>query len=196
MKSRKINSLIAETLCHGGIGVMPTDTIYGIVGSALNKKTVSHIYTLRKRNPKKPMIILIGSMADMKSFGIRLTPAMKKILKNVWPGAVSVVLPIGVQAAKKFAHLHRGTKTLAFRLPKPVWLRTLLKETGPLVAPSANFEGKRPAQTVQAAKHYFGDTVQFYVDAGRCVSKPSTLIAIKNGAMVVLRKGVVPIRLL
>ena len=31
-------------LKKGGIGVMPTDTIYGLVGSALNKKTIKRIY--------------------------------------------------------------------------------------------------------------------------------------------------------
>ena len=51
---------IVTTLRNGGVGVVPTDTIYGIVGSALNPKTVARIYKLRRRNPKKPMIILIG----------------------------------------------------------------------------------------------------------------------------------------
>ena len=49
---------------------MPTDTIYGVVGQALNKKTVERIYTARKRMPSKPMIILISSVNDLRLFGI------------------------------------------------------------------------------------------------------------------------------
>ncbi len=49
----------AEVLRRGGVGVMPTDTIYGIVGSALRPSTVRRIYRLRRRNLRKPMIILI-----------------------------------------------------------------------------------------------------------------------------------------
>jgi len=174
------------------IGILATDTMYGIVGSAFDKEAVERIYRLRKRNLKKPMIILIGAVNDLKKFGIVTTPAIKKILKKVWPGRVSVVLPC---PPKKFAYLHRGTKTLAFRLPKPHWLRGLLMKTGPLVAPSANIQGKPPAQTMRAARKYFGSTLDFYVDAGRLDSKPSTLISINHGRTVVLREGAVKVDL-
>jgi len=195
MNLDKINHHLAPMLRDGKIGVLPTDTIYGIVGTALKKKTVLTIYSARKRSPKKPMIILIGSVRDIRKFSVPLTPKVKNILKHVWPGAVSVVLPLnakGVRGAlqsKKFEYLHRGTKTLAFRLPKPLWLRRLLKKTGPLVAPSANLEGEKPAATIRDAKRYFDDRVDFYIDAGRRVAKPSTLIAIKNGKLIVMRKG-------
>ena len=49
-------------LKNGGVVVMPTDTIYGIVGSALNLEVVEKIYKLRKRILDKPMIILVGSI--------------------------------------------------------------------------------------------------------------------------------------
>jgi L-threonylcarbamoyladenylate synthase len=173
------------------IGILPTDTIYGIVGPALDKMSVERIYRLRKRNLKKPMIILIASVDDLARFGVATTPAIKKILKKVWPGKVSVILPC---TAKKFEYLHRGTKTLAFRLPQLAWLRNLIKETGPLVAPSANIEGKPPARTIRAARKYFGDKVDFYVDVGRLVSKPSTIVKIEKGQLVLLRKGAVKVR--
>ena len=181
--------VITQTLRRGGVGVLPTDTLYGIVGSALNKRTVLRIYKLRKRNPKKPMIILIGSLADLKKFGISLPTTHYKLLTGLWPNAVSVILPCPV---KKFAYLHRGTKTLAFRFPKPKWLRDLLKKTGPLVAPSANWEGHPPAATIREAKKYFADKVDMYIDAGRCTGKPSTLVRITPaGEAVVLRRGAV-----
>ncbi|HEX4103952.1 MAG TPA: L-threonylcarbamoyladenylate synthase [Candidatus Paceibacterota bacterium] len=184
---------IAPDLRRGEVGILPTDTLYGIVGSALNARTVRKIYSLRRRNPTKPMIVLIADLRDLARFGITPARAAHAIVKRVWPGKVSVVLPIGNSAAKKFKYLHRGTNTLAFRLPRPAWLRSLLKKTGPLVAPSANFEGKPPARTVAEAKKYFGDKVKFYVDFGRVASKPSTLIAINGGEVKVLRKGAVKI---
>lgn len=178
--------MIANVLRAGGVGVMPTDTIYGIVGSALNKRSVERIYRLRKRNLKKPMIILISSLADLKTFGIVPRAASRKILRRVWPGKVSVILPC---RSKRFAYLHRGTNGLAFRMPKPVWLNKFLKKTGPLVAPSANTEGAVPARTVGEAKKYFGDKIDFYVDAGRIVSEPSTLIEVRKGGVQLIRQG-------
>ena len=165
---------------------MPTDTIYGIVGLALNPKTVVRIYKLRRRNSKKPMIILIGSFKQLRLFGVKLSLRTKRLLKKFWPGRVSVVLPCRL---KKFSYLHRDRKTLAFRMPKSIWLRKLLQKTGPLVAPSANWERKQPARTVKEARKYFGDKIDFYVDTGPLSSQPSTLIEIKRGQIKILRRG-------
>ncbi len=182
----------AAALMNGGIGVLPTDTIYGLVGSALRPRTVARIYRLRKRNLKKPAIILVASPEDVRRFGARLDARAKRILDEVWPGKVSVILPC---RSRTFAYLHRGTRTLAFRLPRPAWLRTLLARTGPLIAPSANVEGRPPARTVREAKKYFGRQADFYLDRGRLAGKPSTLVAIKNGGAAVLREGAVGLRI-
>ncbi len=177
---------VIEKLKNGKVSVLPTDTIYGLVGSALSKKVVERIYRLKKRDPKKPMIILISSIDDLDLFEIEVTPQIKRILKKLWPGKVSIILP---SLLKKFSYLHRGTKTLAFRLPQLKWLRNLLKETGPLVAPSANPEGLPPAVTVSQAREYFGENVDFYLDGGELSGSPSTLIQIKKGKIIIKRKG-------
>lgn len=177
---------IVQLLKSGQVGVMPTDTIYGIVGSALNPETVEEIYTLRKRTPDKPMIILISSLGDLKKFDIKLTGKQKYFLKKTWPNPVSVVLPC---RGEKFEYLHRGTKSLAFRMPKKEKLIEILKLTGPLVAPSANFEGDKPSETIIQAKKYFGGNV-LYVDGGKMKSKPSTVIQLNNlGKPAILRAG-------
>jgi len=171
-----IDKKLIAVIKKGSIGVMPTDTIYGLVGSALSQKTVERIYRIRKRNLKKPVIVLIGDLADLARFGIKPTPRVKTFFGKIWPGPYSVVLPC---PGKKFAYLHRGTETLAFRLPKPQWLRALLRATGPLVAPSANPEGKPPAKTVAGAKKYFGTKVDFYV-SGETRAAASTLLEVKR----------------
>ncbi len=189
-KTEKISTgagdLAAAILAAGGVGVLPTDTIYGIVGSALRKKTVERIYHLRRRDKKKPMIVLIGSLADLKLFGVVLNKKERALAQRMWPGKVSIVMPCPLA---RFSYLHRGTKTLAFRMPKPLWLRTLLKKTGPLVAPSANLAGEPPAKTITEAKRYFGGNVEFYANAGGRVSRPSTIVKIENGTLLVLRRG-------
>jgi L-threonylcarbamoyladenylate synthase len=186
---------VVDKLKHGKVGILPTDTLYGIVGSALSKDAVRRIYSLRRRNNKKPMIILIGSVSDLETFGIELTPHIKKVLKEIWLGKVSIIMPIARHRKflTKFSYLHRGTKTLAFRLPGKTsfGLDGLLRKTGPLVAPSANFEGEPPAKTIRAARRYFGDKADFYFDVGRLDSKPSTIIEIKDGYITILRKGAV-----
>ncbi len=161
---------IISIIKKGGIGVMPTDTIFGLVGKAENKKTVEKIYKVRKRNPLKPFIILISKIDDIKKFGVKNVP---KELSKLWPGPVSIIFPV---QSKKFEYLHRGTKTLCFRLPKNKKLKSLIAKTGPLVAPSANIEGMPPARGVLAAKAYFGSQVDFYT-SGRTKTTPSTILS-------------------
>lgn len=176
-----------ELLKNGGVGVIPTDTIYGIVGSALNQKTVERIYQLRKRATNKPMIILISDLNDLKHFNIKLTNKQKKFLNNVWPNPVSVILPC---SSGKFKYLHRGTNSLAFRIPKNEKLMEILKKVGPLVAPSANFEGQKTSETIDEAKKYFGNRVAFYTDGSEIKTIPSTLIELRaNGSWKILRQG-------
>lgn len=90
---------------------------------------------------------------------------------------------------KRFDYLHRGVKSIAFRLPEKKFLKNLIKKTGPLVAPSANPEGEEPAQNITEAKKYFGDKVDFYVSGRIKNNLPSTLVEIKNGKIKILRKG-------
>lgn len=167
---------------------MPTDTIYGICGSALNPKTVEKIYALRKRTPDKPMIILISSIKDLEKFNIQLTLKQKNILEKIWPNPISVILPCENQ---RFKYLHRGKNSLAFRMPKDSFLQQILQKTGSLVAPSANFEGETPAETIEQAKKYFAENVDFYLDGGIIRSKPSTLIELTNGGFTILREGII-----
>ncbi len=156
------------------MGVIPTDTIYGLVGLAKDKRVVAKIRRLKGRSQGKPFIILISSLKDLEQFKIKLSTADRKILAKIWPGPVSVAF----------------SKKLSLRWPKNKFLNGLIKKTGPLVAPSANPEGLAPAQTIAEAKNYFGPKVDpakygvnFYLSAGRKLSgQPSTLISLKNGS--------------
>jgi len=167
MEQQTIN-LIAQKIKDGDTGIIPTDTIYGIVCSAFNKDSVEKIYKIKKRNKNKPMIILIGLVDDLKLFNINT-----KI--DSWPERTSIILD-----CNDFDYLHRGKRSLAFRLPHNNDLIDILKISGPIVASSANIEGNEPVENIEEAKKYFGDKINFYLDGGTIKSKPSKIINIKN----------------
>jgi len=150
----------------------------------LKKKTVERIYKVRERNKKKPLIVLISKIKDLEYFGIKINQKEKRILKEVWPGKVSVILQC---KSKKFTYFHRGTKSIAFRLPKKKSLLDLLKKTGPMVAPSANTEGNPPAKNIKEAKEHFGDIIDFYQNSGTISGKPSKLIRLSGNKVETLR---------
>jgi L-threonylcarbamoyladenylate synthase len=187
---------LIKILKGGGVAVMPTDTLYGVVGRAQNISTVNRIYGLKKRTPEKPCIILIGDINELEKFSIIFSEEQKNKLKEFWP--ISAMADIGQPKAvsivldclnEKFSYLHRGTKTLAFRLPAQQGLRDLLLKTGPLIAPSANSEGLPPAESIFQAKKYLGDSVDLYVDGGTLTGKASRLIKLhKDGSITIIRE--------
>lgn len=180
---RVVKIAMIEILRNGGVGVIPTDTLYGVVGLALNRGTVEKIYKLKKRNPLKPFIILVNDPKDLRLFGINLSEKLKTKLQSYWPGPVSIILECH---DPKFEYLHRGTNSLAFRQPAKPDLLELLKETGPLVAPSANPEGLPPANNINEAKIYFGNQVDFYM-TGQVTLKPSKIIKITEAGEQIIR---------
>ncbi|MFA6301364.1 MAG: L-threonylcarbamoyladenylate synthase [Candidatus Paceibacterota bacterium] len=180
------NEILIKVLKGGGIVVMPTDTIYGIVGAALNEATVLRIYEIKKTAPEKPFIILIGDINEIEKFSVVLSSEQKNIIKNYWPGPVSIIFDC---LEDSFTYLHRGTKTLAFRLPQNIDLQNLLNKTGPLVATSSNRAALPAAKNTTEAKNYFDDQVDLYMDGGEISGKPSKLIRLhKDGSVSILRE--------
>ncbi len=177
---------IIRLLKADGIGILATDTLYGIVGRAASRRAVERIYRLKGRDTAKPFIILISSLNDLDAFGIELEVWQRDVLNGAWPGPTSAILPC---PHKRFSYLHRGTKSLAFRLigKRQRRLYSLLRTAGPLVAPSANPQAESPAHTLSEAKAYFGRLADFYLDSGRRVGNPSRIISLLDSNVRIIR---------
>lgn len=184
LDEKKLVKLIRE----GKIGVLPTDTIYGIHTSIFFPESIEQIYKIRKRDPSKPLIVLISAFEDLNLLKIKIDTKTKNFLENVWPGKISVILPCNNDW---FFYLHRGKNNLAIRMPDNSQLIELLRQTGPLASSSANPQNQAPATTIEQAEKYFGDKLDFYVDAGELAGEPSTLVELKNGKIKIIREGAV-----
>lgn len=189
---------IIERLQQGRIGVIASDTLFGLIGRALDIKVVDLVYRVKKRDTHKPCIILIHDMSDLDIFHITLSPRFRKFLERIWPGPVTVILRLEPEYVEQFAYLHRGTGELTFRLPQHPRLQKIIASVGPLVAPSANTQGGTPAISLDQVTHYFGDSVDSYVEENEQPAglEASTIIKIKDHKIHVIREGSVPISLL
>jgi L-threonylcarbamoyladenylate synthase len=185
MTFSEINPGVIRILQNGGILVLPTDTIYGLVGSALHEATIERIYKIKERQADKPCIVLIADLDTLRSFEIEITPPLDNVFKRYWPGPTSLALAVNPD---KYFSLHRGTNRIAFRLPSDEKLIACLKETGPLIATSVNPTGQPPATSIKEAQLYFQDQVDGYVDQGTITAAPSQLLLVKaDGSTTVLR---------
>lgn len=170
---------ITRILQAGGIGVLRTDTLYGVVAAADDEAAVQRIYELKGRDDTKSPIVLIDSLDQLFDTPDQVT---MQYLASVWPGAVSVIIP-STQAPD---WITRGNASVAYRMPDNAGLRSLVAMTGPLIAPSANPQGKQPAMNIEEAERYFGSGVDFYVDGGEVENaQPSKLMRINDSGEVV-----------
>jgi len=181
-----MTSLVTHLYKEGEIAVIPTDTVYGVVGRAADPKAVTHLYELKRRE-NKPGTLVAYDIDQLVELGVE-----REYLTSVerfWPGAVSVIIPCG----SNLDYLHQGKNSLAIRVPADPWLRSLLKETGPLITSSANQPGEPPATTVEEAKAYFGSDVSWYEDHGVINRDPSTIIQVVDGNIEIIRQGAVKV---
>lgn len=181
MKSENI-----EILKRGGVGVIPTDTVYGLACSAFLPSALLRLFSIKGRAENKPPVIIIAKVDDLKKFGANITPKHAEFIKKYWPGQVTIIFEI----AKEFDYLDKGLG-LAIRLPADKSIGDFLEKTGPLATSSANLQGQSPAVNIEEAKKYFGQMVDFYEDGGELNSKPSTLVKIDGNEIKVLRQGAV-----
>ncbi len=179
----QINKLY-EALAQDWVGVLPTDTIYGLSASVFSREAVERIYQLKKRSKNKPLIVLISSLDDLEIFGAKLDKLAENKLRQVWPGKVSVILE---GHNPEFDYLYCGGDSLAFRMPDYKSIQEILKKTGPIVSTSANVEGQPFARDISEAQKYFGNKVDFYLDAGELDSQPSKVLRIKKGKVEKIR---------
>lgn len=183
-----LNALSDSTklFAEGNVGVIPTDTVYGLACSAANDSAVTRLYSLKNRE-NKPGTLIAADIEQLVELGIKAR--YLKAVEHFWPNPVSIVIP---NYELKYIHLGKGG--IACRLPKSKELINVLKQTGPLLTTSANLPGKPEATTIKQAQKYFGDKVDFYVDGGDLSDrKPSTIIRIVDDAIEVLREGAVKI---
>jgi L-threonylcarbamoyladenylate synthase len=173
----------------GCVGVIATDTVYGLAARAADPQAVSRLYQLKKRE-QKPGTLIAASIEQLEQLGLKRR--YLRAVSQFWPAAVSVIIPCGPEQT----YLHQGKSSLAVRIPDVPELRRLLEETGPLLTSSANQPGEPTAVTIDQAKKYFGDQVDFYSDGGDLSGhQPSTIIRIIDDEIEVIRLGAVKISL-
>jgi len=172
-----------DLLKKEGVGVIPTDTVYGLVAQALSKKAVKRLYRLKNRD-RKPGTIIAANINQLEKLGV--DKAYLQMASQYWSQPISVILPVN----ESLFYLHQGIGSLAFRIVSDKSLVDLLLTTGPLMTSSANHPGRPVANNINEAKDYFGNLVDFYVDGGDLSNRQaSTIIRLRNDTYELIRQG-------
>lgn len=180
--------LSADVLRSGGIVAFPTETVYGLGGSAFSETAIQNIFKAKGRPSDNPLIVHVSSKAQIESLVDKITPSAEAIIKNLMPGPVTIVLkkkPIVPD------NVTGGLDTVAIRMPDSKIALKLIESAGvPICAPSANTSTK-PSPT--SAKHVMDDLngkIDIVLDGGECsVGVESTVIDCTSKIPVILRQG-------
>ncbi|MEK9134770.1 MAG: L-threonylcarbamoyladenylate synthase [Patescibacteria group bacterium] len=162
--------LAVEIIKNGGVIICPTDTVYGLICDATNKKAVAKVFKIKKRPKNKPLPIFIKDLKMAKELA-QIDEKQEKFLRKVWPGAVTVILKSRKQK----------DKTIGLRIPNYKLLLGLAEQLNrPLTGTSANLSGQPASGNIKKVLKQFENQKyqpDLVIDAGNLPkSKPSKII--------------------
>lgn len=177
-----------ELLEAGGLVAIPTETVYGLAGNALDVDAVARIFEVKDRPSFDPLIVHTSSLESAEPFVIDVPSQARKLADRFWPGPLTLLLrkkeliPDLVTA---------GLDRVGIRCPDHPLTRTLLTSLRfPLAAPSANPFGYVSPTTALHVQEQLGDKIPYILDGGPClVGIESTIVGWEDNLPVIYRLG-------
>ena len=180
-----------KELTDGGVVAIPTETVYGLAADALKPEAVARIFEAKERPFFDPLIVHLPDLSWLD----RATEVptgerdlVRRLTARFWPGPLTLVLPRreiipDIAAA--------GLPTVAVRMSANAILMGVLRAFGkPVAAPSANRFGKISPTTAAHVLSELGGRIPLLLDGGPClVGVESTIIALRDGGIEILREG-------
>lgn len=178
---------ICQALSSGEVVIFPTDTVYGFLADAQNKKAVAKIYKIKKRPKSKPLPLFVTNLKTAKGLA-EINSHQEKILKKYWPGKYTFIL----RRKKEIKLFGVDKKTVALRIPKHTLLKKVLRKFGgPLAQTSVNASGENPLKNLAEIEKVFGKNklISLALD-GKIIkkSKSSKVIDITENRKNIIRK--------
>jgi L-threonylcarbamoyladenylate synthase len=177
----------ARVLVTGGIIGFPTDTTYGLAASMFCERAVRRLRRLKARRANQPFLVIAADTDWVRELAV-VTAEHRRLMDAYWPGALSIVFEASPAVP---AYVTGPERTVAIRVPDDTLTQSILRACGmPLVAPSANLRGHQPATSARAVGRDFAGKIDLVLDGGPVENAvPSTIVAVGDGGLEVLRKG-------
>lgn len=185
IKDKTAIELAVKSISEGGVVICPTDTVYGFLADAENKKAVEKIYKIKKRPKSKPLPIFVKDIKMAKCLA-EISKAQEVVLKKYWPGKYTFILK-----SKKPIDIGSRSNTIALRIPKHKFLNSLLKKIDkPLAQTSVNISGRPPLNKIKdiikCGESGFPQIL--IIDGGNLPKRnPSKIIDLTAGVLTKLR---------
>lgn len=167
---------------------IPTETVYGLAGNALNEEAILKIFKTKNRPQFDPLIVHTHSLEQVDKFVEEFPEKAQQLAEAVWPGPLTILLK-----KKQIIPdlITSGLPTVAIRIPNHPLTRSLLESLSyPLAAPSANPFGYVSPTTAQHVDDQLGSQIPYILDGGACtVGVESTIVGFEEDTPTVYRLG-------
>jgi L-threonylcarbamoyladenylate synthase len=173
-----------DSILDGGLAVIPTDTVYGLVCRPDSEDAVRELSTVKRRATEQPIALVAAGVDEL----VDLIPELPR--DRVLPGPFTLVLP---NPERRLPWLTAARpETIGVRVPEVRdQARELLDRVGVVAATSANLHGGPDPRRLSDVPAEILDAVAAALDIGELPGTPSTVIDL-TGAPRVLREGAVP----
>jgi tRNA threonylcarbamoyl adenosine modification protein (Sua5/YciO/YrdC/YwlC family) len=186
---RKISKVIA-VLQKGGVIVYPTDTVYGIGCSLLNKQAIQRLIQLLRIKPNKmDLSFICHDISEASQYVQRIDTPAYKILKKTLPGPYTYLFESSTSVARV---LGVNKKTVGIRIPSHAVPQDIVKALGnPLISASLKDEDEIKTYTTDPEEIYsdFKNKVDIVIDSGTGGNIPSTVVDFTGADPVIVREG-------
>lgn len=178
----------AAVILNGGVVAIPTDTVYGLACDPRNAAAVQKLYSLKRREPRKPLACLTAYSEQVLALSDNVPEAAWRAAKKHWPGALTLVVPKGPWLPD---NLTSGLPSIGVRYPKCPWVWELIEAVEfPIAASSANLSGRPAAISGAGVIRDWAGKVDLIIDAGRCeLGVESTVAGVQGNVLKVFRQG-------
>lgn len=175
-----------KSLLSSGVVSFPTETVMGL-GVIYNDFDAYNKLNVIKRRPEdKPYTMMVKSIDEIDKYAF-VDEKVLRVIQTFMPGSLTVLLKAKDNVPGYVTH---NTGVIGIRIPTNVEAAELLNAVNvPLLVPSANKSGEKPALNSDEAKKIFGEEIDAYLD-GECEGgRPSTIVDFSNEEPVLIRKG-------
>jgi L-threonylcarbamoyladenylate synthase len=178
-------------LREGSVVGVPSETVYGLAGDALNPDAAAKIFESKQRPFFDPLICHLPEIEWLHRLATldgRRRDLVDRLARRFWPGPLTMVVPRSSLVPELVCS---GLPTVALRMSAhPVFQLVLKRFGGPLAAPSANRFGRISPTN---AGHVFAELagrIPMILDGGPTLhGLESTIVAVEEEGIRILRSG-------